>query len=91
MKAEYKVPRGKLLACEITLKNGVVDDVKISGDFFMHPEAAILDLEEAIRGTPIEDIRQLVLGFFEEKKVTLFGVSPLDFYKVIEKALDGQG
>ncbi|MCW4048837.1 MAG: hypothetical protein NWE89_03785 [Candidatus Bathyarchaeota archaeon] len=82
--AEYKVPGGKLLTAEVEEKNGVLVHVKISGDFFMHPEAAIIDLEAALCNSPTDEIEDRVERFFYVNKVSLFGVSPEDFVKVIK-------
>ena len=90
MKSEYKVPGGKLLACEVMVKDGVITDLKLSGDFFMHPETAIIDLEEAIQGTSIQSLQEKIFDFFQMKEITLFGVSPKDFVTVIQLALDSE-
>jgi lipoate-protein ligase A len=90
MKSEYKVPGGKLLACEIMVKGGIITDIKLSGDFFMHPETAITELEEAIQGIAIEIIQAKIEDFFQKKEISLFGVSPKDFMTVIQLALSSE-
>jgi lipoate---protein ligase len=90
MKAEYKIPGGKLLACTIETENNVITELKISGDFFMHPEESIGELEKAILGSKIVDYPKKTRGFFEENNVTLFGVAVKDFIEVIRLALDSQ-
>ena len=89
MKAEYKVPGGKLLACDVEYDN-VITNIKIYGDFFMHPEPAILDLEKTILGKKREELPPTLTKFFEDPEITIFGASPLDFVKVIELALDSE-
>ena len=86
MKAEYKIPNGKLLACEVEY-DGKITELKISGDFFMHPESAIVDLEAVILGKTTDELEEAVSGFFSESDIQLVGVAPLDFVKVIELAL----
>lgn len=90
MKSEYKVPGGKLLACEIIVKDVIITDIKLSGDFFMHPETAIIELEEAIKGITIENMQTKIEDFFQKKDITLFGVSPKDFITVIQLALGSE-
>ena len=90
MKAEYKIPGGKLLSCEIGIENEVIKTIKISGDFFMHPEDAINDLEETLLGTPIQSYQNKIVKFFNEKELTLYGVSTQDFITVIQLALDSE-
>jgi hypothetical protein len=86
--AEYKVPDGKLLAVEVDERDGELLNVKISGDFFMHPETAIIDLEKMLCNSSLNELEELVKRFFYINKVTLFGVEPIDFIKVIKKAID---
>jgi lipoate-protein ligase A len=86
--AEYKVPGGKLLAAELAVEGGRMVGVKITGDFYMHPETAIIELEKALEDTPKVDLEDKVNRFFEENNVTLFGVHVEDFVKVIRMALE---
>jgi hypothetical protein len=53
----------------------------------MHPEEAIMALEEALRGSPLDEIDGRVESFFAEGDITLYGVAPGDFVKVIRLAL----
>lgn len=87
-RAEYKVPGGKLLVADTEVKDGVLTVVKVMGDFFMHPEEAINDLEEALRGKQVSKIDEIVEGFFGGKEITLFGVSAKDFAHVLKLTLE---
>lgn len=87
-RAEYKVPGGKLLVAETEVKDGVLTTVKVTGDFFMHPEEAINDLEEALRGRDASQIDENVEGFFGGKEIALFGVSEMDFAHVLKLTLE---
>jgi hypothetical protein len=86
--AEYKVPGGKLLAVEVEEKDGVLLHVKISGDFFMHPESTIVELEKMLCNSPVSELEDRVKRFFYINNVSLFGVEPGDFVKVIEQAIN---
>ncbi len=83
-RAEYKVPGGKLLVADTEVKDGVLTKVKVMGDFFMHPEEAINDLEEALSGRKVSKIDEIVEGFFGGKEITLFGVSAKDVAHVLK-------
>jgi len=87
MLAEYKVPGGKLVAAETQAEHGRILRVKITGDFFMHPEAAIADLEAALTGIPVAGIEEAVNRFFSTREVTLFGIALGDFAHVVEMSL----
>ena len=87
-RAEYKVPRGKLLVAETEVKEGVLTTVKVMGDFFMHPEEAINDLEDVLTGKDTSKIDEIVEEFFGGKEITLFGVSEKDFAHVLKLTLE---
>ena len=87
MRIEYKVPGGKLVAAETAVESGLIKKVKISGDFFMYPEATIIDLEEAITGTRVEDLDSTIIDFFDSRTTQLIGVGPNDFIHVIRQSL----
>ncbi len=87
-RAEYKIPGGKLLSAELAVEGHHMVGVKITGDFFMHPEAAIIELEKALEGAPAADLEDTVKRFFRENDVTLFGIHVEDFVKVVRLALE---
>jgi lipoate-protein ligase A len=87
VRVEYKVPGGKLVAAETTVESGLIKKVKISGDFFMYPEAAIIDLEEAITGTRVGDLESTIINFFDSHPTQLIGLGPSDFVHVVRLSL----
>lgn len=71
LSADYKVPGGKLLRVQLTLDTlkapPTIADLRIHGDFFMHPEEAIEELEACLVGLPCDAaaLRPHVQAFFE--------------------------
>lgn len=53
-KAIYKVPNGKLLKISLEEKNGRLDRLRITGDFFLYPEEDLQKLEEALLNCDLE-------------------------------------
>ena len=86
---EYKVPGGKLVAAETVVEGGRLAKVKITGDFFMHPEEAIEELEDALTGLRVDggDLEDAVSGFFGGRSIEIIGASPGDFVHVIRLSL----
>ena len=84
LKGEIK--GGKLIKCSIKLKEGKIEKIEFTGDFFMHPEEKIEELEEKLKGVEFnqEKIRKVIFDFFEE--VEIIGVTKEDFLEVIKKA-----
>ena len=90
MKSEYKIPGGKLLACTVETENDRITVIKISGDFFMHPEDSIFSLERAILGSKISDYPEKIRTYFQNNPVKLIGITQDDFINVIQLALDSE-
>jgi lipoate-protein ligase A len=83
LKGEFKAVGGKLLKCELTLRKGIINSIKITGDFFLYPEEKITDLETQLCGCYLncEDITGVVTRFFQD--ADLVGASPQDFINLI--------
>lgn len=52
MRGEYKVPGGKLVAVDVEVADGVLTDVRLSGDFFLEPDEALGVIDAALTGMP---------------------------------------
>lgn len=87
-KAEYKVAGGKLVRAMVEAENGVIRRVRLTGDFFIHPEDFIEVLEEALRGQVLdeEELADFIRRLVEAEKAVLLGVSPEDFAKCVVMA-----
>ncbi|MFX0097651.1 MAG: lipoate protein ligase C-terminal domain-containing protein [Candidatus Hodarchaeota archaeon] len=82
-KAELKVPGGKLIRADIFVKDGRIGRVVITGDFFLHPEDLLEQLEEKLLGSDKEKIDKIVGEFFIETRAVLVGVDVKDFADVV--------
>jgi lipoate-protein ligase A len=49
---EYKVPGGKLVVVDLHVHDGTFTGVSVSGDFFLEPDEALLDINAALEGLP---------------------------------------
>ncbi|MCI0503478.1 hypothetical protein L0Y65_02085 [Candidatus Micrarchaeota archaeon] len=54
MMAQEKISGGKLVCIEAHAAGGKAARVKITGDFFLHPEDRISSLEAALVGVPLD-------------------------------------
>ncbi len=57
--ADYKAIGGKLLRVRMTVtedRPSLIQTIRITGDFFMHPEEAIEDLEQLLTGAPLDEV-----------------------------------
>ena len=51
---EYKVPGGKLVVVDLDTEDGVLRGVRVAGDFFLEPDEAILEIDRALEGAPVD-------------------------------------
>ena len=86
LKGELKVKNGKLIKCKIVIKNSIIEDIKLHGDFFIYPEEKIGEIEEKIRGIKYDEneIRRAIYENFAG--VEILGASIEDFIEVIINA-----
>ena len=51
-----KIPDGKLVQVDMSVKNGRILSIIIAGDFFLHPEEAIEIVESRLVGASLQEI-----------------------------------
>lgn len=80
-----KKPGLKLIRVSLEESGGMIDKIRITGDFFMHPEESIEGLEEMLSGQEIsEDLVRIMQDFFRKNSVQLFGITAEAVYEAIE-------
>jgi lipoate-protein ligase A len=91
MKPGIYKSKGGLIRSFVTLENGKIKDIIISGDFFLFPEEAIFKLLENLKGTPAkrEELLKNIEDTFAEENIQSPGTAPSDFTESIMKALEG--
>jgi lipoate-protein ligase A len=79
MHGEYKVPGGKLVVVDLEVVDGRIADFRLAGDFFLEPDSALDDINEAVNGLPADSdaawIAAAVSGALPEG-ASLLGFSP---------------
>ncbi len=93
MRCQEKIPAGKLVCVEVWTERGPdclsVGRVEITGDFFLHPEEAVADLERSLAGLPVPcdeaDVRARISAALGN--ATLLGASADDFARIFMKAV----
>ena len=85
-----KVSGGKLIRLDVTYSNKV-ERVKITGDFFLHPEDLISSIEESLSRCDIPVNHAMLVQkidlIIHENEATMIGISPEDIVSVLEDAL----
>lgn len=91
MRHEEKIANGKLVSFEVWAEDGKVTDVRITGDFFLHPEDALHGLEAALKGIPLStgeaEVAHLISSFLKAANATLIGATAEDFARIFARAV----
>jgi len=87
--ASKKLEGGKLV--KVKVETGyIIETVKITGDFFLHPEESIEDIEAAILNCHMSDsegmICEKIKKIVNEKDIKLVGVTPEAIASVVKEA-----
>ena len=76
-KSIYKIPQGKLVKIQLEEKNNKIKKIKITGDFFMHPEEIIDKLERTLIDCSLnkDSLSKKIDSFWKKNKVDCFGIN----------------
>lgn len=64
-----------------------IREALITGDFFVTPPRAILDLEASLRGVPAAEAQRATIAFFDRNPAFFLGLDPADLGGAIARAL----
>ncbi len=87
--ARYKVRGGKLIVVKVEYGTAI-EDIQILGDFFMHPEDSIFEVEAKIKGLPLESlggIEGVVSQLVSEKHIEMVGIDAQSIGKAVREAV----
>ncbi|MGA9350936.1 MAG: lipoate--protein ligase family protein [Anaerolineae bacterium] len=82
----YKAPGG-LIRAIVEIRDGLIAEVSLSGDFFFYPADKLEALEVALTGVDLSAVEPTITEFYRREGIESPGVIPSDF----AKALTGQG
>jgi len=80
---DYKVPGGKLIRIDLETEQGIIKDIRITGDFFIHPEESILTIENSLKGIHISEVPQRLERIITKNRIKLIGLRTEDIIKII--------
>lgn len=88
--AQKQVSGGKFVRIKL-IANEYITDLQITGDFFLHPEESISQIEQNLKNlhvqTSEEEIEERIHATLAKNKANLIGVSPADLAQLIHRAL----
>jgi lipoate---protein ligase len=90
MHGEFKVPGGKLVVVDLDVVDGIIQNFRLAGDFFLEPDTALEDINAAVNGLRAElDARQFAAAIQTvlPSDAVLLGFSPESVATTIRRAL----
>ncbi len=89
---EYKAPKG-LIRVTVKVIEGVIEDIRIAGDFFIYPEDFVYELEQRLRGLKADPgaVEKIIEDLFLSERVESVGASVDDFKITITNAVREAG
>ncbi|ASJ04425.1 lipoate protein ligase C-terminal domain-containing protein [Thermococcus barossii] len=84
---EHKARKG-LIRIEFDERDGIAEHVKITGDFFIHPEETVQELERELEGHRLDELERVMDEFFAVRMdVEMPYVNVEDFKIALKNAL----
>ncbi|HLD85626.1 MAG TPA: lipoate protein ligase C-terminal domain-containing protein [archaeon] len=83
MRTLKKIPGGKLLELEWELDGDAIKHIRITGDFFAHPEWCIEEIEKALVGVNVSDAQIKVDEQMIQKNFQIIGFSSSDLQSIL--------
>ena len=82
--AAHKAPGG-LIRATVVAKERMLDDLALSGDFFIFPDNSIPALETALTGSPLveQELHNRSNEFWEDNRIQAPGLAPADVARVV--------
>lgn len=88
--ASRKVPGGKLIRVQVQFSD-TIRQMRITGDFFLHPEEALNRIEEAFEGADVRagvgGFRSIIERILSSCNAQPVGFTPQDLAEAISEAL----
>lgn len=76
--------QGGLIRADFEVREGRFSNVRLSGDFFCHPEQALARLESSLEGQPTGEARVHLTRFYAKERIETPGIGVEDWVKVLE-------
>ncbi|SOD70810.1 lipoate-protein ligase A [Jatrophihabitans sp. GAS493] len=90
MHGEFKVPGGKLVVVDLDVVDATLRNVRVSGDFFLEPDEALLLINEALDGQPANSTGESLSAVVQRAlppETVMYGFSTASVATAVRRAL----
>jgi lipoate---protein ligase len=88
-RSQRKIPGGKLVRLDAVCERHILTNIRISGDFFVHPEEALFTIERGLDGLRLtgseEDLVQKVGSIVTASGAILIGFGAADIAGLLKE------
>jgi lipoate-protein ligase A len=91
MHGEYKMPGGKLIVVDLSIDDGSLARVQVSGDFFLEPDSALQAIDAALEGQDAGADEHMLAAAIRAQLapgVMMYGISPEAVAVAVRRAID---
>ncbi len=83
-----KIPNGKVVKIDLEIVDNKINKIQIYGDFFMHPEESLIEIENALVGCKIDidELYKTIQKIVNDNNITCIGIDP----KYLAEVIGGQ-
>ncbi|MFC2142811.1 hypothetical protein ACFLQN_00235 [Candidatus Aenigmatarchaeota archaeon] len=85
-----KIKHGKLVKVVLDF-NDAINEVEISGDFFIYPETSLSIIESSLRGLDVREpnscVKRKIDDIIRKNKMEVIGFSSSDLAEIIKEAM----
>ncbi|RLG01936.1 lipoate--protein ligase family protein [Thermococci archaeon] len=92
-KSIIKKTPGGLIEVRAKITENVIENILITGDFFVYPHTIIYDIEGSLRWVPlpVSDLEDKILKLLKEKEARIIGMNIEQFAKLLAEMINSLG
>ncbi len=82
-----KIPGGKLVTLDVEFDHHKIKKIKITGDFFLHPEDTIEKIENYLTGARTNEVASRITEILKQNQAQFIGVKADDIERMVVKVV----
>ncbi|MDD5417331.1 MAG: lipoate protein ligase C-terminal domain-containing protein [Candidatus Nanoarchaeia archaeon] len=84
----HKVCGGKLVKIRVEFNNNKISKIKITGDFFLHPEETLILIETNLIGKELSECEETINETLKNNNAIMYGIDSVSVSEMIKVAFN---